>query len=259
MKEVKLNGRRVVIYNSIDELPMERFHRYNKMLLIDAGVGSDISDFDARIERCVRYIRKGDNENAAKELDNLRQNVFLIINEQSVRDLSFACLVKSIDGEACDDISEDGLTEVLTKLGGVPRGQMTDSLDSVKKKIDAELELYFPDIFDAVETREWYDVLKRRTLAILDNIIHGRSDDRDKEIDELTERMILYSKPKVFSGRKSVEIEHDKNYESLCLTIQSETHADAKRMTVMEFYNAYDYIRKMVKERKKLASKRKSA
>lgn len=255
MKEVRLDGHRVVVYNSIDELPMERFHRYNKMLLVDAGVGSEISDFDARIERCVRYIRKGENENAAKELDNLRQNVFLIMQEQGVRDLSFACLVQSIDGEPCNDISEEGLTKVLERLGGVPRRQMTDALQSVKKKIDDELSMYFPDIFNDVESKEWYDTLKRRTLAVLENIINGRSDDRDRVIEDMTERMVLYSRPKVFSGSKSVEIEHDKNFESLCLTIQSETHADAKRMTVLEFYNAYEYIRRLSKERKKKPAK----
>lgn len=255
MKEVRLDGHRVVVYNSIDELPMERFHRYNKMLLVDAGVGSEISDFDARIERCVRYIRKGDNENAAKELDNLRQNVFLIMQEQGVRDLSFACLVQSIDGEPCNDISEEGLTKVLERLGGVPRRQMTDALQSVKKKIDDELSVYFPDIFNDVESKEWYDTLKRRTLAVLENIINGSSDERDRAIEDMTERMVLYSRPKVFSGSKSVEIEHDKNFESLCLTIQSETHADAKRMTVLEFYNAYEYIRRLSKERKKKPAK----
>ncbi len=57
MKKVKLNGHKVVIYDSIDELPIVRFHKYSKMLLVDAGVGSDINDCDAHIERATRYIR----------------------------------------------------------------------------------------------------------------------------------------------------------------------------------------------------------
>ena len=134
MKKVKLNGHKVVIYDSIDELPMVRFHKYSRMLLVDAGVGSDINDFDAHIERVVRYIRKGDNENASRELENLRQNVYLILQEQSVRDLSLACLVKEIDGRATEDLSEEGLTEVLHKLGGAPRKEIADTLESVKKK-----------------------------------------------------------------------------------------------------------------------------
>ena len=258
MKEVVLAGHRVKVYDSIDELPVVRFHRYNKMLLVDAGVGSDIADFDAHIERAVRYIRKGDNENGAKELENLRQNVYMIMQGQSVRDLSFACLVGEIDGEPCDDLSEQGLAKVLATLGGVPRKEMTASMEAVKKKIDGELTLYFPTLFDDVAVREYYDTLKRRTLAVLENIAEGESDERKRLIDELTERMVLYVKPKVFSGRQSVEIDHDKQFESLCLTIQQQTHADAKRMTVLEFYNAYEYIRNAAKEREKTAMKRKT-
>lgn len=51
MKECIINKHNVVLYDSIDELPMLRFHKYNKMLLVDAGVGSDLSDFDRHIER----------------------------------------------------------------------------------------------------------------------------------------------------------------------------------------------------------------
>ena len=255
MKKVVLGGHKVTIYDSIDELPMVRFHKYSKMLLVDAGVGSDINDFDAHIERAVRYIRNGDNENGSKELENLRQCVYLILSEQSIKDLSFACLVAEIDGKPCDDLSEQGLADVVRTLGAVPRKDFTSSLEEVKKKIDDELTTYFPDLFDDVMSREYYDTMKRRTQAILDEIIEGESKERQKRINDMTERMVLYVKPKVFSGRQSVEIQHDKAFESMCLTISRETHADAKRMTVMEYYNAYEYIRKLSKERQKLGAK----
>lgn len=134
MKELTLNGHKVRIYDSIDELPMVRFHKYNHTLLVDAGIGSEIGDFDAHIERVVRYIRKGDNENAAKELDNLRQNVFMIMQGQSVKDLSFAVLVAEIDGEPQNDISQEGLQKVVELLGGATKKELIDIMQSVKKK-----------------------------------------------------------------------------------------------------------------------------
>ena len=124
MKEVKLHGHKVRLYQSIEELPMARFHKYNKFLLLDAGIGSDIQDFDNHIERVVKYIRKGENENAAKEMENMRLNVYVILQEQNVRDMSFACLVESIDDKPCDDLSEEGLTDILKTLGGVPRKEI---------------------------------------------------------------------------------------------------------------------------------------
>ena len=134
MKEVELNKHKVRVYDSIDELPIVRFHAYNRMLLVDAGIGSDISDFDSHIERVVAYIRKGENDNASKELNNLRQNVYMIMQGQSVRDLSFACLVKSIDGVPCDDLSPEGLEKVLKQLGGSTRKELDEVFHSVKKK-----------------------------------------------------------------------------------------------------------------------------
>ena len=134
MKEVELAGHKVVLYDSIDELPIARFHKYNRYLLVDAGVGSEISDFDNHIERVVRYIRNKDNESAGKELENLRQNVFMVLSEQNIKHLSFACLVKTIDGKANDDLSPDGLAKVLELLSETPRGDIQENLSSVKKK-----------------------------------------------------------------------------------------------------------------------------
>lgn len=243
MKELKLNGHDVRLYDSIDELPIVRFHRYNRMLLVDAGIGSDISDFDNHLERVARYIRKGDNENAAKELDNLRQNVYMIMSESGVHDLSFACLVKSIDGEPCDDLSPDALHKIVEKLGGMTRRELTEEFQSAKKKIDDELSLYFPSLFDDVTTREYYDTLKRLTVATLQQLIDGENEERKAEADQLRERLVLFRKPKVFTGHDGLEVKHDKEFETMCLAITKETGREAKHMTVLEYYNAYEYLR----------------
>lgn len=240
MKEVKLNGHDVRVYDSIDDLPMVRFHRYNRMLLVDAGIGSEIGDFDNHIERVVRYIRKGDNDNAAKELDNLRQNVYMIMQGQSVKDMSFACLVESIDGVRCDDLSPEGLQKVLHMLGGATRRELTEAFQSVKKKIDDELGLYFPSLFDDVTTREYFDILKRLTVAMLARITDGEDVSRE---DELRDKLVLFQKPKVFTGHDGLEVRHDKDFETMCLAITKETGRDAKTMTVLEYYNAYEYLR----------------
>lgn len=249
MKEVRLNGHSVRIFDSIDELPIVRFHRYNRMLLVDAGIGSEISDFDAHIEKVVRWIRKGDNENAAKEMENMRQNVYMIMSGQSVRDLSLACLVESIDGKPCDDLSPEGLTKVLETLGGTPRKDITTVAAEVKKKIDDDLSLYFPSLFDDVMTREYYDMMKRHVLARIGEITGEGSEEETKRLEE---QLVLYQKPKVFTGKDGVEVRHDKEFETMCLGITKETGRDAKRMTVLEYYNAYEYLReKAQKEQNK--------
>ena len=248
MKEVELNGHSVKIYDSIDDLPIVRFHRYNRMILVDAGIGSDIADFDSHIERVVAYIRKGDNQNAAKELDNLRQNVFMIMSGQSVRDLSFACLVAEVDGKPQDDLSPEGLTKVLELLGGTPRKELAEVFQSAKKKIDDELGLYFPNLFDDVTTREYYDIMKRMAVVNLQRVADGDSEEKQNEVNSLRDRLLLFQKPKVFTGHDGLEVRHDKEFETMCLMITKETGVEAKGMRVLEYYAAYEYLREKARK-----------
>ena len=251
MKEVKLNGHKVDLYNSIEELPMVRFHKYNKCLLVDAGIGSDLSAFDGHIERVVRYIRSDKREEAAKELENLRQNIYMVIEEMSPNHLAFACLVARIDGKEQDDISDDGLQRVMQLLGGAPMKDITANAEAVKKKIDDELSLYFPQIFDDSSTKEYYDILKQRTVAMLDEIINGETSERQQRIEKLTDELITYSKPRTFTGAGSTEIAYDKQFEDMCLIISKNLHTDPKKYNVLEYYNAYLFISKQEKERKR--------
>lgn len=256
MREVRIGKHRVRLYDSIDDLPMERFHRYNKMLLIDAGLGSDISAMDAHVEKVVRFMRGGDIDSAAKELENLRQTVYLVQTEQSPRNLSFACLVAEVDGKDCNDLSEDGLEKVRLLLNDAPRGEVAETMSAAKKKIDDALVEYFPQLFVSPEEKEYYDMMKRRTVAMLEQIAEGETETRRKDIDVMTDRLVTAIKPKVFTGRTAFGVQHDKGYEKMCLLISSTLGVDAKRMTVLEYYTANEYIKEMASERKKAASKR---
>jgi hypothetical protein len=256
MKEVELKGHKVTLYTSIEELPMARFHKYNKCLLIDAGIGSDMSSVDGHIERVVRYVRADKREDAGKELENLRQNIYMILQGMSPSHLSFACLVASIDGKDCTDMSDEGLQRIVDLLGDVPVSDVTAESDAVKKKIDDELTVYFPSIFDDSRSKEYYDKMKERAIAMLDEIIKGRTEEREARIERLTDELVTFMKPRTFTGMGSVEIEYDRQFEDMCLLISQNLHTDPKRMTVLEYYNAYQYIERQAKEQKRQNKRR---
>ena len=193
MKTVKIGERTVEIYDAIDELPILRFHAYNKMLLIDAGVGSDLNDWDAHIEKAIRFIRKEKPDLAEKELDNLRQNVYFVQSAISPKYLAFACLVKSVDGTEYNDMTAGGLQKVLDLFADAPNAELTAQLEAVKKKIDKELQLYFPKLFDDATVKEYYDQLKQRTMLMLDAIIKGDESDKREEIDHITTLLLTLS------------------------------------------------------------------
>jgi hypothetical protein len=247
MKKVKIGKHDVELHDSIDELSMARFHKYNKMLLIDAGIGSDLSDFDARIEKARVYCTTKAPELALMELDNLRQTVYFIQSELSPKHLAFCILVKSINGEECNDLSIEGLQKTLEMFADIPNKDLTAHMDTVKKKIDEELQTYFPTLFDDATVKEYYDDLKKRTILMLQRIINGEAEGVQDAIDKLTVALITYNKPNVFSGSDNMEIQHDKSFENMCLLISQKLHVDAKKQTVLEFYNAFEYIKEMMK------------
>jgi hypothetical protein len=255
MKTVQIKGMNVEIYDSIEDLPILRFHKYNKMLLVDAGVGSDLADFDRHIEKAIRYAASPTPNLAIAELQNLRQNVYFVQSEISPRYLAFAVLVKSVNGTPCNDLSDDGLQKTINLFSDVPNSEITAHLEAVEKKIDDELRLYFPRLFDDAALKEYYDKLKKRTIVVLRTIIDGRATEADaKEIDSITAELITYFNPQVYSGSDGVEIKHDRQFENMCLILSQNLHVDPKRFTVLEYYNAFEYI----KEQAKKASRQKT-
>ena len=75
MKTIDTGKHVIKLYDSVDELPIGAYQRYNKFLLIDAGIGSSIDDFDAHIVKLARLIGNNEREKAAQELQNMRQNL----------------------------------------------------------------------------------------------------------------------------------------------------------------------------------------
>lgn len=252
MVTVKIGKHTVEMYDAIEELPIVRFHKYQKLLLIDAGIGADITALDQRLEKTRRFLADGKPEKAQQELENLRQSVYLIQAGISPKHRAFAVLVAKIDGQECNDISDDALKKITDALNDTPEKELAARLDAAKKKIDAELRLYFPALFADSELKEYYDLLKRRTAAILEAIISGKKvDESDRKIEKLTTELVTYAKPKNFSGSESVEIQFDRQFENLCLVLSEQLHVKPKEYSVLEFYNAFDFVQERARQAEK--------
>lgn len=249
MVTAKIGKHTVEFYDTIEELPIVRFHKYQKLLLVDAGVGSDISAFDQHIEKTRRFLMAGKLEQAQQELENMRQCVFLIQSGVNPKHRAFAALVTKIDGEDCTDIGDDALVAITEKLNDVPESELTAQLEAVKKKIDGELTLYFPALFNDSDVKEYYDILRKRTLEILNNIVAGIQDPGGTDtVDKLTTALITYSRPKMFTGSDGVEIQFDRQFENLCLILSEQLHVEPKKYSVLEFYNAFDFVKERAKQ-----------
>ena len=241
MKSLLVNNKVVKVYDSIDEMPIVNFQKYNKYLLIDSGIGSDADDIDAHIVKIAKYIKANDNKKALQELQNMRQNIYMVNSEISPKYLAFAALIHSVDGKEVNDLSDDGLKKLLQDLKEIKHSKVIDFLLWLKKKVTSELEIYFPGDFVNPKEKEAYDKLKARTLLVLDSVINDT--DNSKQIEAIDIMMLNMHTPKTYIGSESVEVKYDKQFESTCLLIAQKTSMDARKMTVLQFYNAIDNIK----------------
>lgn len=255
MKNLIVNKKVVRVYDSIDEMPIVNFQKYNKYLLIDSGIGSDADDIDAHIVKIAKYIKSNNNKKALQELQNMRQNMYMVNNEISPKYLAFAALIHSIDGKEVNDLSDDSLKKLLQDLKDIKHSKVIDFLLWLKKKVTSELETYFPGDFVNPKEKEAYDKLKNRTLLVLDSIINDT--DNTEQIELIDTMMLNMHTPKVFIGSESVEVKYDKQFESTCLLIAQKTNMDARKMTVLQFYNAIDNIKAQAEAEAKSLKKHK--
>lgn len=135
MKRLRINNKTILVYDSIDEMPIVNFQKYNKFLLIDSGIGSDVDDIDAHIVKVAKYIKANDEKKALAELQNMRQSIYMVNSEISPKYLAFAALIHSIDGKEVTDLSDDGLKTLLQDIREIKHSAITDFLMWLKKKL----------------------------------------------------------------------------------------------------------------------------
>lgn len=237
----KINGLTLKMYDSIEELPILNFQKFNRYMLLDAGIGSDLEDIDVHIEKIAKYINT-DKKLAIQELMNLRQSLYFVSQGVDVKHLAFVTLIAEINGKKLYDLSDDNVKAISEKLNLVKRSFLMDLLVSLKKKLNSELELYFPSIFSSSMEKEAYDLVRRKAVFLLDSIIEET--DKTESIDAIDTELFGYIKPKVFNGPKSAELAYIKDFEQACAIITKFLSIDPKKLTVFEFYNSLEIIKK---------------
>lgn len=246
---MNLGTHKVVMYESIEELPIVRFQKYNKMLMLDAGLGSDLLAFDAKLARVSEFIKANDLTNAATEIDNVRQTLFNVQNGLTPHFMSLVPLMAEVDGEPLTDLSDENIAAVYDRLKDVTKKAYEGAASEVKKKIETELEGYFRQGGVTAESKEYWELKRQRALLMCDEIADGR--DRSEEIRKIESQMVRLGKPRAFQGQLNAEVLYDKNFVGCCITIAQNLNMDAKQMTVLEYYRAIEVLEEQQKQLKK--------
>lgn len=136
MIEKKLGNLKLKVYSGIDELPVERYHKFNLYCLLSAGIGSDVDSINKHISSIYQSLQKKDFKRLQTQFENYYATLNYILEGIDVQSTAFACLVYSINGKVQHDISDENLTKIVKKIGrGVKRQIIINSLNEVKKKL----------------------------------------------------------------------------------------------------------------------------
>jgi hypothetical protein len=137
MKEIKHNRHKIVIEDDISRLNIQRFQHFNRWLLMDSGIGSDLNAINGRLTNIMLYIKHDDKENALKEVANMSQAITFVMENINPEMGAFICLCESIDGVRVNDLSDEGIKKYIEILGrkDIPLAKIREWLSDAKKKL----------------------------------------------------------------------------------------------------------------------------
>lgn len=254
MKEVKIGKHIVELYENIEELPITRFHKFNKFMLIDANIGATTTDIDKHLQKIVLLINAKRYDDANTELQNMRQNIAFCFQNINPTCLAFATFIRKLDGRIIEDITDSALQKIVDEISDATISDIKNEVAAQKKNIDSQLSFYFGKIMNDNADKKIYDLIRKRALLQIENI---KTNNLNKEIKEITEKILLHVKPKKFVGDDSYEALYDKQFEKMNLILSQRLNgANVREFTVLQYYNAIELIKEQDNENKKSLSKK---
>ena len=253
MRKEKLNNHIFEFYESIDELPIERFHQYSRYMLVASGIGDTIGDIDKHINRVMGLLTI-DVKKAQQELLNLRQSLFMVATQQDVTFKGFFFFTKKVDGKEWADFSDSGIDALFALAQEESVGRVKEVQRAISERVDEELQRYFPEMFDDSRDKNLCELLRKKALLQIDEILNAN--DNSIEIDKLSHKILEKFDPKDYENDKAI-VEFDRQFENMCLILSKEFQGGVKGYTVKEFYSAYTLLKAQQEEIKKLNRKKK--
>lgn len=104
--------------------------------------------------------------------------------------------------------------------------------------------------------------MKRRAMLTLAEVMHLDIEsleyrvNNEKEINSIDNYLAGLSSPKEYTGKKGAEISYKKRFEDMSLALTKYTGQDAKKMSVLSYYQAFDAMNKETKRQNKGKEKR---
>lgn len=134
MKVKNIRGKTVEYYTTVEEIPIGRYHKFQKYLLLESNIGDTKDGIDLHLDKLASLIRNNKNDKALTEIFNLSTQLNIIEQEISFKSLAFAALVRKINGEFFDAKTDESIQKISDKLNA-PVGIINNIIAEVKKKL----------------------------------------------------------------------------------------------------------------------------
>ena len=241
----------VELFDSIHNLPILRFQRFNKYQMQTCEIGNTFEDYDQRTQKTMQFIQKGMTNEALQEMENCRQTVFNAFNEFTPSGKSFAILVKRIDKVSYDTFAPDDLEKCLEHLEKIGLGnkEAIEKLQEVKKKINTELSVYYPEFFPKNGNMEQTALRAKRLNILLDSII--QDDDSEKEIFNIEKEILETDKPNVWNVWKKGNMERslEVDFQKFAISVIRKTNQSLDNLMTFSFYATVELLKEEAPKR----------
>ena len=249
----KFKNHEIEIYDSIQNLPVLRFQKFNKYQMIASEIGNDFADYDKRTEKALAFLHKNMVQEAIQELNNRRQTVFNAYNEFTPIGKSFAVLIKRIDKTVYEMYAPDDLDAILKHLNDIGLDFETSmvKLREVKKKIETELVVYYPNFFPKNTDQNKSYLRVSRVNAMLDMIINN-DDSYSDRVFEIEKEILEDDKPNIWNVWQENNMERvlEVDFQKFGISVMELSGQNLTEITTFTFYATVEHLKEKFKKNK---------
>lgn len=242
---VEIKGHKIELFETTQDLPILRFQKFNKYIMIANEVGNTFEDYDQRTVKALSFLQKEMVPEAIQELSNRRQTVFNAFNEFSPKSKAFAVLIKRIDGTYYDGYSPGELDKVLKHLDriGLSYINSMEALNDVKKKIETELQVYFPTYFPKNGNINHTALRLRRINQLMDGLIEEK--DIETVVYGIEKEILEQDKPNVWNVYVEGNMERvlEVDFHKFAVSVVELTGMDINKITTFTFYASVEHLK----------------
>lgn len=246
MLKENINGHKIELYDSIDELPIERFYFFNRQILMDSGVGSTMDDISARGGKLIR-LTKTDPDKAGIEAMNMIGAIANCIQNINPEMGAFLALVKTVNGEPWTDLSNEGVQAFQETIKTAKRTTILDLVKKIRRAIRSEMSIFFKT-GNGSEAKEYYQKLKQKLILQMKGV---QGQEIQEDMKTLDEAMMQMDSVIPYLGENGVQVKDIIGGKEAIAMVTKYIGKDAKDMSVLEFYTVVEMIRKEVQKNKK--------